>query len=361
MANRLVPQGNKQGLTLLSADPVLARRQALELTGKGKHEYEDALASSQTKSHNTVTQNSVSSKSMELTMANMRNQILEQVKTVDNKYLKAINEVLQSIKENENEQEPQQVAVKRNNPVKKKASDSLTGAARFSAVKDMIVDTLSVTVKEARQVYEKANESDFDWDQKPRALRSALKELYEENEESSESSEDAEYTAPKFAEVRDAIIAALGCKVKDARQFYENAVEDDFDWDQKPRALKKAITEAINEYLPELASEDSEEKPAKRKVKASKESVEHKRKAVDFSEMGKTELRNTVSKLQVEAKDAGPDLAAFLKRVYKMAESHKIKELEALGEKKKVKFFFGRGKQSEEGKKRKMAAQILCA
>ena len=86
-----------------------------------------------------------------------------------------------------------------------------------------------------------------------------------------------------------------------------------------------------------------------------------KTERVKYEEMSTRELRERVRKLQVKPADAGEDLAKFLKRVSSLASKHTEKQLLKLGEKKEVKFVYGRGRQTEEAKRQKMAAQILLS
>ena len=98
---------------------------------------------------------------------------------------------------------------------------------------------------------------------------------------------------------------------------------------------------------------DNAENPARKVAVAKNDTTEN------FAEMSKRELREAVAKLQIKTSDINGDIARFLKKVYAKAETSKLSALQKEGDSKGVNFFFGRGRQTEIGKKRKMAAQIM--
>jgi hypothetical protein len=286
----------------------------------------------------------------------IRKNVLSIVSNMDDKNLRNLNKFLAEMQVDT--EEPKEVKVKKINSNKSSAKADVEEIVvpKFATVKEAIMEALDIPGTRAKAFYEMANENAFDWELKPRALKAAILALAEEqsDDDAVETEEETEEKdVPHFREVREQIIEALDCTVKAAHQFYKAVNENDFDWNLKPNALKRAIKEAYEEISPEDEETVVKAKPAAKKEKASSGDE-------DFTAMSKTALREAVIKLQVKPSQAGADLAKFLKRVYTLAEGNKIRQLEKMGEEKNVRFFFGRGKQTELGKKRKMAAQILC-
>jgi mannose/fructose/N-acetylgalactosamine-specific phosphotransferase system component IIB len=106
-----------------------------------------------------------------------------------------------------------------------------------------------------------------------------------------------------------------------------------------------------------------EESPLRivRSVKDVPARVEKKHGVADVNNMSKQEQREYLKKLHVSRSAAGEDMARFLKRVFKMANTTTEKQLIKMAEKKGVDFVFGRGRQTPEGKREKMAAQLITA
>lgn len=117
--------------------------------------------------------------------------------------------------------------------------------------------------------------------------------------------------------------------------------------------------EALNIAMKAMQEENEEEERPTRRTSKAKITPRKAKESINFKDMTKSEQKEYLAKLHVKPKDAGADLARFLKRVAKMAHSSTEKQLEKLGEKKGVEFFFGRGKQTPEIKRERMAAQIL--
>ena len=119
--------------------------------------------------------------------------------------------------------------------------------------------------------------------------------------------------------------------------------------DKKLKAVLRTVESMVNANLKKAEPEEVKVRRVKKKLSKSSDDVT----------MSKSELRDRVRKLQVKTSDAGEDLARFLKRVEKLASENTFKQLEKRAEKKGVVPFYGRGRQTPQGKKEKLAAQIL--